>query len=576
MTAAGEVVEPLLRGGKRSFCAPAAGPRGAVDAYNPGSSMSRDEAAEAARSQALHMAARLRELSEENATLRAVLEASFDAVFVLRCERDGDGAVVDFVFTDLNRFAEQQLRMGRHEFIGKRLCELFPLNRTGGFFEQYCRVVETREALEQEFQTHEGGARSGWFQHRVVPAGDGVAITQRRISEQKQEQREREELREQLQHAQKMESLGRLAGGIAHDFNNLLTPILAYANMGLMQLSEGAPLQEEMQEIRHAAERATGLIRQILTFSRKQPMQVHPVALNAVVEGLARMLRRLVGDDVEVELRLDAELGNVLADPTRLEQILINLVVNARDAITAEGRVTISTANRDITAEDPEARTGIEPGRWCLLEIRDTGSGMADEVVSRVFEPFFSTKDQVKGTGLGLSIVYGLVTQHGGHIRCESELGRGTVFRLFLPRTEEALYEEEAEVSPAHDSGMAYRGSETVLLAEDDDAVRKLTRQLLVSKGYRVLEADNGLTALRVAEGHAGAIDLLLTDVIMPRMDGHQLHARLQALRPGVRVVFMSGFSDVEIGEVPFIAKPFAAIKLLRTIREALAPKRAG
>jgi two-component system cell cycle sensor histidine kinase/response regulator CckA len=172
--------------------------------------------------------------------------------------------------------------------------------------------------------------------------------------------------------------------------------------------------------------------------------------------------------------------------------------------------------------------------------------------------------------------VYGLVTQHGGHIRCESELGRGTVFRLFLPRTEEALYEEEAEVSPAHDSGMAYRGSETVLLAEDDDAVRKLTRQLLVSKGYRVLEADNGLTALRVAEGHAGAIDLLLTDVIMPRMDGHQLHARLLALRPGVRVVFMSGFSDVEIGEVPFIAKPFAAIKLLRTIREALAPKRAG
>lgn len=524
----------------------------------------------------MHLEARAGELEVEVATLRATMEASFDAVFVLRCERDSDGEVVDLVFTEVNRRAELEMRMSRAEFIGQRLCEVFPLNRSWGFLAQYRRVAETREPMEQEFQLHEGGAGSGWFQHRVVAAGDGVAITQRRISEQKQEQREREELREQLQHAQKMESLGRLAGGIAHDFNNLLTPILAYANMGLMQLAEGAPLQEEMQEIRHAAERATGLIRQILTFSRKQPMQVHPVALNAVVEGLARMLRRLVGDDVEVVLRLDPGLGNVLADPTRLEQVLINLVVNARDAIAAEGQVTITTHNRDIVVDSPEARTGIEPGAWILLEIRDTGSGMADEVVSRVFEPFFSTKDQVKGTGLGLSIVYGLVKQHGGHIRCESELGRGTAFLLFLPCTSEALYEEEAEVSRAHDSGLAYRGSETVLLAEDDDAVRKLTRHVLVSKGYRVLEADNGLTALRVAEAHGEPIDLLLTDVIMPRMDGHELHARLLALRPGLRVVFMSGFSDVEIVEVPFIAKPFAAIKLLRIIREALAPKRAG
>ena len=552
-------------------------PPRAGDAYTLGSTMHGDEAVEATQlQQLLAMAARARELEAENATLRATLEASFDAVSLLRCERDGDGRVVDFVFVEVSRLAEQQMRLAREELIGQRMCELFPINRSGGFFEQFCRVVETREPLEQEFQLHEEGGRSGWFQHRVVAAGDGVAISLRKISEQKQEQREREELREQLQHAQKMESLGRLAGGIAHDFNNLLTPILAYANMGLMQLAEGAPLQEEMQEIRHAAERATGLIRQILTFSRKQPMQVHQVALNAVVEGLARMLRRLVGDDVEVDLQLDPELGNVLADPTRLEQILINLVVNARDAITEEGRVEISTMNRDIAADDPEARTGIEPGAWILLEIRDSGSGMADDVISRVFEPFFSTKDQVKGTGLGLSIVYGLVKQHGGHIRCESELGRGTAFRLFLPRTEEALYEEETEVSPAHDSGLAYRGSETVLLAEDDDAVRKLTRHVLVSKGYRVLEADNGLTALRVAEGHPGTIDLLLTDVIMPRMDGHELHARLLALRPGLQVVFMSGFSDVEIGEVPFIAKPFAAIKLLRTIREVLAPKRAG
>ncbi len=524
--------------------------------------------------QTLALAARTRELEAELTIWRAALDASWDPFYLFRCVRGGDGEIVDFVFVEVNRPAEHQMRMTRDQVVGQRLNEVFPITRQG-FFQEFCRVVETREPLDQEFTLPEAGAHPGWFQHRVVPAGDGIAILLRKISERKQEQREREELREQLQHAQKMESLGRLAGGIAHDFNNLLTPILAYAHMGLMQLQEGAPLHEELEEIRLAAERATGLIRQILTFSRKQPMQVQPVNLNAVIEGLARMLRRLVGDDVDVELRLARDLDNVLADPTRLEQILINLVVNARDAIADEGKVTILTANLDLAADDPEVRTGMDPGRHVLLEIRDTGAGMADEVVSRVFEPFFTTKDQVKGTGLGLSIVYGLVKQHGGHIRCESELGRGTTFRLYFPRTDEALLVEESEESVALDSGLVYRGHETILLAEDDDAVRKLTRHVLVSKGYKVLEADNGLTALRVAEGHPGPIDLLLTDVIMPKMDGHQLHAQLQAARPGLRVVFMSGFSDVDIGEVPFIAKPFAAIRLLRAIREALAPKRA-
>jgi two-component system cell cycle sensor histidine kinase/response regulator CckA len=537
--------------------------------------MSRDS-----RPEGLALAARARELETELATLRAGLECCLDPFFMLRCERDGDGTIVDFVFVELNKAAERLLRLTRDQAIGQRICEVYPVTRRAGFFEQYCRVVDTREPIEHEYQLVEPDARSGWFHHRVVPAGDGVAISQRKISERKQEQREREELREQLQHAQKMESLGRLAGGIAHDFNNLLTPILAYANMGLMQLDDGAPLYEELGEIRQAAERATGLIRQILTFSRKQPMQVQPVALNAVIEGLARMLRRLVGDDVEVELRLAPDLGNVLADPTRLEQILVNLVVNARDAIADEGRVTIFTANVDLAVEDPEVRTGMTPGPYVLLEIRDNGGGMAADVVSRVFEPFFTTRDQVKGTGLGLSIVYGLVKQHGGQIRCESELGRGTSFRLYFPRTDEPLLEADEEAPVAHDSGIAWRGHETVLLAEDDDAVRKLTRHVLVSKGYSVLEADNGQTALAVAEAHRGSIDLLLTDVIMPKMDGHQLYTRLLALRPELRVVFMSGFTgvegdtEVELGDVPFIAKPFAAIKLLRTIREALAPKR--
>ncbi len=257
------------------------------------------------------------------------------------------------------------------------------------------------------------------------------------------EQEQREELREQLQHARTMESLGRLAGGLAHDFNNLLTPILAYANMGLMQLEVGAPLYEELHEIRHAAERASGLIRQILTFSRKQPMQVQPVALGAVIDGLVQMLRRLVGDEVEVVLALAEDLGHVMADPTRLEQILINLVVNAREAIVGKGTVTICTANLELGAGDPEVRTGMAPGRYVVLEVRDTGDGMPAELLTRVFEPFFTTRDQVKGTGLGLSIVYGLVKQHQGEIRCESEPGRGTSFRLFFPRTDAPLYTDD-------------------------------------------------------------------------------------------------------------------------------------
>jgi len=512
-------------------------------------------------------AARLRALEAELATLRAAIEGCFDAFFLLRSVRDAAGEIVDFVFIEVNHAAELEMKMTRAELVGHRICELFPVNRRAGFFEQYRRVAETGEPLEQEFQLFDG--YPGWYQHQVVPAGDGVAIVMRRISERKQEQREREALREELMHAQKMDSLGRLAGGIAHDFNNLLTPILAYANMGLMQLHAGQPLYEELDEIRQAADRASGLIRQILTFSRKQPVQIQPVALNAVITGLARMLRRLVGDEVEVALQLADDLGNVLADPGRLEQILINLVINARDAIEGAGRVTISTRNVVLAADAVEVCAGMSPGEAVQLEVRDTGVGMPPEVQSRVFEPFFTTRTQAKGTGLGLAIVYGLVKQHGGDIRCDSEPGRGTVFRMLLPRTDETtLADEEALLAPT--SAAPARATETVLLVEDDEAVRKLTRHILSARGYTVLEADNGMTALRVADGHPGVIDLLLTDVIMPRLGGPQLFARLVALRPELRVVYMSGFSEVETGGAPLVAKPFAGARLLRAVREAL------
>lgn len=519
--------------------------------------------------------ARARALEAELATLRGAIEGCFDAFFLLRSVRDEAGQIVDFSFVELNEAAEQELKMGRAALIGQRLCERFPVNRRAGFFEQYRRVAETREPLDQEFQLFE--RVEGWFQHRVVPAGDGVAIVMRRIGQRKREEREREALREELLNAQKMDSLGRLAGGIAHDFNNLLTPILAYANMGLMQLRVGEPLYEELDEIRQAADRATGLIRQILTFSRKQPMQVHPVAPNRLIEGLARMLQRLVGDCITVELDLAAGLGNVLADPSRIEQILINLVVNARDAIQGEGRVTIATRNVELGPESVEVRAGMTAGAQVMIEVRDTGTGMSSEVQRRVFEPFFSTKEQVKGTGLGLAIVYGLVKQHGGDIRCDSAPGRGTSFRLLLPRSDEPVHAEDEGEGPAPAAvAPGERATETILLVEDDEAVRKLTRHLLVARGYTVLEADNGMSALRVADGHPGVIDLLLSDVIMPRLGGPQLFDRLVAVRPELRVVYMSGFADVETGGAPFLAKPFAGSRLLRTIQDALSRTATG
>ncbi len=536
-------------------------------------------------SESSEQAARIRALEVELATLRAAIDGGFDPFFLLRSVRDDGGEIVDLVVVEVNQAAERELRMDRAKLVGGRLRELLPVNMRARCFEQLRRVANTREALEDEVALP-AELLHGRFAQRVAPAGDGVAVVLRRISER--ERAPREALREDLQHAQKMDALGRLAGGIAHDFNNLLTPILAYANMGLMQLGAGDPLHEELDEIRQAADRATGLIRQILTFSRKQPMTIHPVALNRVIEGLARMLRPLVGDDIELELRLADDLGNVLADPSRLEQILIDLVVNARDAIQGAGTVTITTRNVELGPDSAPTRGGLAPGGHVLLAVRDSGCGMTPAVQSRVFEPFFTTKEQAKRTGLGLAIVYGLVKQHGGEIRCDSEVGRGTVFSVLLPHTDEPLFADDepgptsSTANSAHSSSRSptaphsyvplssERATGTVLLVEDDEAVRNLTRQMLVASGYTVLEADNGVRALLLAEGHRGAIDLLLTDVIMPELGGPQLFARLGALHPGLKVVYMSGFADVETGGAAFLAKPFSGACLLSTVRDAL------
>ena len=387
---------------------------------------------------------------------------------------------------------------------------------------------------------------------------------------------QRKALEAQLLHSQRMEAVGRLAGGIAHDFNNLLTAIRGYADFLREGLGEGTSLRRDAEEISRAGERASGLVRQLLAFSRGQVLRPEIVDLNDVVRQIESMLRRLIGEDVELVIDLDGTLASVSADAGQLEQTIINLAVNAREAMPDGGTFTMRT--RNVVVSGPEAsRLGLRPGRYVRLAAEDTGIGMDESTRLRAFDPFFTTKAQ--GTGLGLSTVYGIVTQSGGRVDAESEPGAGSVFSLFLPAVS-ATRREPADPPPRAELD---GGSETVLLVEDEEVVRNLARRILRDSGYRVIEAGSGEEALHLAGEHAGRIDLLLTDVVMPGMNGRELADRLVEIRPGTRVVFMSGYTEDVIlqrgvsGERAFLAKPFTPPMLARSVREALdAPARAA
>ncbi len=367
---------------------------------------------------------------------------------------------------------------------------------------------------------------------------------------------------EQLRQAQKMEAVGRLAGGVAHDFNNLLTIINGYGEIVLAGLPEGNPVRGLVAQMKQAGDRAASLTRQLLAFSRQQVIVPQILDLNGVVTDAAKLLRRLIGEDIELTTALDPALGRVKADPGQVEQVLMNLAVNARDAMPAGGTLTVETANVE--------RDG---GRYVLLRVADTGCGMDAATKARVFEPFFTTKGPGKGTGLGLSVVHGVVQQAGGRIEVDSEPGRGTTFRVYLPLEENAVPRQKPAAVPVSSPG----GTETLLLVEDEEAVRGLTRMTLEAGGYRVLEASHGAEALRLAERHAEPIHLLVTDVVMPGMSGRELADRLTASRPGLRVLYLSGYTDdavvrngvLEAG-VAFLQKPFGVDALARKVREVL------
>jgi PAS domain S-box-containing protein len=475
---------------------------------------------------------------------------------------------------------------GRLMFANRRFREWFGLGSgdlQGLVLEDYVAPDWRELVREQHRRVAAGETETGKLEYEGVRANGGRIWIEALVASVKEGGRivatqsalrdmtERKRLEAQYLQAQKMESVGRLAGGVAHDFNNLLTVINGYSDLLGAKLSGDAQLQDMARQIHRAGQRAAELTAQLLTFSRKQVVQLRPIDLNAVVQEAYRMLHRLVGEDIQCETHLRAA-GNVQADPGQMQQVLMNLVVNARDAMPEGGKVTIATENFDVDEEFTTLHPDVPPGSYVCLVVADTGCGMSEAVRQRIFEPFFTTKEKGKGTGLGLSTVHGVVRQSGGFIYVESELGVGTTFEIFLP-----LIQRTAETGQVSQQTTPARGWETVLLVEDQAAVRELTEEMLRAKGYRVLSAASGSEAIDLARAHSGTIHLLITDVILPQMNGRALADALKRDRPQMKVLYISGYSDEVVARrgvlekgLSYLAKPYTGEALAAKVRETL------
>ena len=468
----------------------------------------------------------------------------------------------------VNRVTSETLGKDTSELVGD-YCYGFWHGRS-----EPCEECPVRESLRSG-KPESGIVRSPdgrTYELRSVPIRDdnGTVVS---VVEVGRDITEMKRMEERLLQSHKMEAVGRLAGGVAHDFNNLLTVITGYSELLLSHLGEDDPRREEAEQIRKAGNRAAALTRQLLAFSRRQVLQPEVLDLNRVVQELETMLRRLIGENMDLATSLAAGLGKVKVDPGQIEQVVVNLVVNARDAMPGGGKLTIRTANVVTDGEAARGDGTVPSGSYVLLEISDTGCGMDPGTIANIFEPFFTTKEVGKGTGLGLATVYGIVKQSGGHISVTSDPGKGATFHIYLPRIEESA--AEPKTVPASTASTC--GQETVLLVEDSEVVRRLVREILERNGYNVLEASQGSDAILVCSGHKGAIHLILTDVVMPGMSGRELCTRLTPLYPGVKVIYMSGYTDDAIGHhgvlepgTAYLQKPFTPNALERKVREVL------
>ena len=507
------------------------------------------------------------ELLSASRYARSLIEASLDPLVTISPE----GKI-----TDVNRATEEVTGVPRAELVGTDFADYFtePEQARAG----YRRVLARGSVRDYPLTLrHRSGHTTEVLYNATLyrnEAGEpqGVFAAARDVTEQRR-------MAELLRRSQRLEAIGSLAGGIAHDFNNLLTAILGAADLLLERIPEFDPTRAEAVDIQLAAKKASALTRQLLTFSRRQVVQPQVLDLNEIVAGMERMLHRVIGEDVELVAVRDPALRRVRIDPGQVEQVIMNLAVNARDAMPQGGRLTIETGNVDIGEEEARRHIGVRPGPHVLVAVSDNGCGMNAEVQSHLFEPFFTTKAVGKGTGLGLSTVYGIVKQAGGDIWVYSEPGKGSVFKIYLPPTDEA----PAATDESEHAVPAARGTETVLLVEDEAQVRTLAARMLRSAGYTVLEAADGLQALHVIAQNGGKVDLVVSDVVMPHMGGAELAQRLRALNPGIRVLFMSGYTErgATFQLTPgaaFLQKPFSAATLAHRVRELLdaAPERAS
>ncbi|HXJ78794.1 MAG TPA: PAS domain S-box protein [Candidatus Methylomirabilis sp.] len=502
-------------------------------------------------------------LQASETRFRALIENSMDLIAIF----DADGRL-----SYASPSAQRILGYESGSLVGKVGLDYVHPEDAARVREAFGQAVASRDttAIREHFRFRHADGSWRTFEAVVsnlldIPAVRGVVVNCRDVTEQRS-------LEAQFRQAQRLEAVGRLAGGVAHDFNNILTAITGYSELLLGDLVPDDPKRGDVEEIRAAAQRAAALTRQLLAFSRRQVLQVKVLDLNTVVRTLERMLRRLMGEDVRLELALSADLGAVRADPAQIEQVIMNLAVNARDAMPAGGRLTIETSNVVLDESHARVHAGAEPGRYVMLAITDTGIGMDEETRSHIFEPFFTTKGPSQGTGLGLATVYGIVKQSGGNVWVYSEPGGGATFRLYIPRVDEEAesWGEPPTPSPAG-------GHETVLLAEDDASVRDVMAQALEQKGYQVLRASNGPMALELARAHRAHIDLLVTDLVMPDMTGRELATALLAERPGVRTIYMSGYADEAVVRhgvlergLHYLQKPFAPVDLARKVRDVL------
>jgi two-component system, cell cycle sensor histidine kinase and response regulator CckA len=457
------------------------------------------------------------------------------------------------------------------ELIGKQLAVLYADAQQWFDLADHLRASVPFDGLTAEWKRKDGSSIAVRVSGRAVSNG-GKTKTFELFAE---DVTERRALEQQLRQSQKMEAIGRLAGGVAHDFNNLLMVISGYSEFLLDRLGGDATLRGPAQEIARAAERATSLTRQLLAFSRKQMLAPKILDLNEVVSENLKMLNRLIGEDIELIMTPAASLGAVRADVGQIEQVIMNLAVNARDAMPSGGKLTLQTSNVSLDEEHARSNPPFRPGNYVMLALSDTGAGMDSEIQSHIFEPFFTTKGP-KGTGLGLSTVYGIVKQSGGYIWVSSAPGKGTTFKIYLPRVAEAA-ESTVKMAPVAEAKPAAPGNETILLVEDEINLRYLARQFLEKQGYRVIEAADGAVAIQIAVAHQGVIDLLLTDVIMPGMNGRELAQRISEIRPKVKILYMSGYTENVIGRngtldagIRLLQKPFTLRELNSQVREAL------